>query len=558
MMDNDSTPKNTQARAPWFFSLLAALALVGVIAACWRKIDVSEVLFHLRAGQVIEHTDQIPNRDIFSATSSVGIWVYFEWLWASALAWAFAAGKWAGINGVTIGLATVTSALLIARNRLADTKLFESLVIVTAVMIALLPGFQPTPLTAALPLFALALIMTEARRWRWPMIAFPAVAAIWANVSISAPLVLLIPIARFIFPDGFDNRTIMPIRRNFFGLIIIAGLLGLSVNPHSIRAFTAWWHTAGVLASEAPLHLAAAFLDSAFLLQAALAIAMITLTVAGRAFTKCQMAAGTVLLASIVFISPHAVRFLLIFLAAPAATGLAVLLRRTWEGPASVRMIAGAALLIACVAWFACTAAVARLMPDAFGKGIRAHVFPETAAGRLAAIPMRATVFHQKKDAEYLTWRLWPDWKTSIDDRPGFYDHNFLSQYEKVWQGGQRWQELFQAWRVNAVVGNRDVSARYPKHNLFDELADSEEWQAVYWDSLSIVYLRKGIDVSATNFEPFRVLKPGLTWAEMNDRIKSPDMWRELTADLRRAVQDAPENTDAVEFLRRAQQHTTP
>src|SRR5690349_16306464 len=110
-MQNSSTPQppvarsgNSQKGAPWPYLIVFFWALVALAAGVWRKLDSGDVLFHLKAGQSILRTGQIPTRDIFSATSSVGIWVYFEWLWAMILAYAYQLREWTGVN--TLGTIT--------------------------------------------------------------------------------------------------------------------------------------------------------------------------------------------------------------------------------------------------------------------------------------------------------------------------------------------------------------------------------------------------------------------------------------------------------------------
>src|SRR5690606_35584006 len=135
-------------------------------------------------------------------------------------------------------------------------------------------------------------------------------------------------------------------------------------------------------------------------------------------------------------------------------------------------------------------------------------------------------------DGGYLVYRLWPNWKPVADSRPGLYPASFHSEYEKLWQGGQGWESYIALWRVQAILGETELSDRYLNHNLYHELAVSDSWSPVYWDRKSILYVSKEIELSASNLAPFRQLKPGLPWPALEARITSQQQWRDLGADL--------------------------
>lgn len=540
------------------FALLSFIILAGVVAACWRRIDNPEVLFNLRLGQVILRGDLVPNRDIFSCTSSMGLWHNFSWLWGLVLALLFKTREWLA---VTIGLVSVVGLLAIinaVRCRLSSGLWFYSLLVTALVLATLLPVLQPTPFLGSLFLFAFSLLLSERLYHRWQYILYPAVAAAWINIHPSAVLVVLVPLCRLIAPvKPAPGNSRLSVTRVMMGVVLVAGVLGLLINPGSVGAIRALFKLLAVQWQQVPGNVATVMASPSLLFQFALAAVFTALVNFRRTMLPYQCIVAGVLAAASIILSPYAVAYFIVYMSAPAAGALATVLAGTFRGSLGIRVSAAVGLLLTCLAVLSLMLFTNRITPDAFGAGIRKGLFPETAAGRLASLPSRSTLLNETEDAYYLMWRLWPTWKISIDDRPGFYTAEFRRTHELLWKGPDNWNDLFSSWRINAVMGRPDKLDHYGAPNLYNRLADSPDWQAVYWDSHSILYLRADMDISASNLEAFRQLKPGLTWNDHMNRITQPDQWRELAADLRRALVDDPDNAVAHEFLARAENQLT-
>ncbi len=550
---------------PVIFTAIGCLLLLVLIVAHWRTVESSAALFQIKAGDVIYNTGEIPNRDIFSAASRVDAWVFFEWLWSMGASAAYRTGElivervapvslhrlggWIGISVVNVVLAALTYGLLVFRLRNRGSGLLVALSVTVLTGVALLPGFQPEAAYAVLPLYVLSLIITEARS-RLPMVLFAPLVALWANMHGSVVVAFIAPLASLLLPAPAQSGETR--RKLYLAVIIAAGVVALFLNPHSVRIVPALWDLARVQAAGGASGLGAAVLDMSFIIRLALAAVFFLLALATRRLTLRDGFSIVILGVALCVLSSETVNFLLLYLSAPAARAITQLLAGTWQIN-RVRYLAASATLLLCVGWAAMTVFSARLTPDAWGAGIRPRVFPETAAGRLAAIPLRATILNLSDDGGYLSWRLWPTWKVAADNRMEVYEPGFFDRYEDIWLGRPGWPAYLSLWRVHAVLGNADVSNRYPSHNLYYELATSEEWAAVYWDRQSILYLKSDIELASTNLSEFRQLKPGLPWNEMTALLQTPEEWREFKADLRRALIDDPGNAIAQEFLRRAE-----
>jgi hypothetical protein len=531
--------------------LAALLLLLLMIAAGWRTIDTSSVLMHLKAGEQIVAMRSVPKSDVFSAASDPQGWTYIEWAWAALLATVYGAAKWDGLSWLNVGFIAVTAALLVWRARRRGARWFETLATSAFCLAALLPGFQPEPVRCALVLFMLALLIGESRRL-WPLVFLPVVAFAWANTHPAFLLAALVPFARLAFPPRDQNGKEAAGPSGYLFVIIITCVAAALVNPYSIQIARATFETLIYSATET-LRDPWQTIGAGGLILRIIAVAVLGATVAlARQTTQpWEVVAAAILLAGTI-ISPASLIFLLIHLAAPSAVALTHLLADTWS-TRIVRQAAGVTFLLAIIALTCGNMALGRITSDAFGVGLRRGVFPETAAGRLAALPLRNAILNDVEDGGYLAWRVWPSWKITMDQRPTLYTREARDQYDLLWQGGQGWEEMLNLWRVNAVLGRPETMLEHPENNLFARLAESPDWKPVFWDSTSILYVREEMNLEKTNLQVFRQLKPGLTWAATESRMKSPEQWRELMADLRRATMEDPDNLLAQEYLQLAE-----
>ena len=551
-------------RPGWYFTLFAGVLVLLVLACFWNKTGSGTLLFHLKAGDTIQAYSQVPHHDIFSVGSRPGLWSYVEWFWAVVLNVCFKLGDWVAVSGLNVALAALVLLTTCVRARMARAGWLELLVVAWVMMVALLPGFQPVPVYGALVVFAVSLVAVEAPRL-WPMAILPMLSLLWVNIHPGAVLLVLVPLALQVLPDKNVPVTSWKRRRAYPIFMVLACLVMLLANPHSVRIFEAYGEIARDLMEQWRGNMAVLFGTAEGVLRVVALVAFLLAAVWQRALRRHDVLVLLVLGGATVWLWADGVNFLLVYLAPRVALALTRGLAVSWQ-TRRVSGLAATALCIFGVAWTAVAFQAARVVPDGLvavarsrtmpmgtnpGAGVRAEVFPEMAAGRLAPVTLRTTILNRPEHGDFLIWRLWPGWKVVVDGREELYSQAFLENYENVWRGAEGWEEYFALWQVNAVLGDTALAEDFPERNLYHVLADSPEWSAVFWDRGSIVYLRSDIEISATNLTPFRVLRPGISWEMQVERIRSDFEWVELSADLRRALADDPLNEVAEEFLRR-------
>lgn len=531
---------------------LLILLLIGTCATAWRKIDSSPVFMHLKAGERILESRTAPTTDAYAAASNPQGWVYMEWVWGGLLALAHGQADWVGVSALNLTGVALLAAFLLLRGRRRGARWGENLVVVTFTLAAMVSGFQPLPERLALVLFVLALLLSEARKL-WPLVFLPLIAWAWANSHPAFVLAFVVPVCRVILPPRQPDGSRGKSPAAYLIVITMTCIAAALVNPYSIRIVSSAYQTFRFSTADTLQHAAEIYGTLPMMLQMLAAAGLAALALSARhLLQRWEMLLGALLLLGCV-VSPLSLTFFLMYAAAPAAAGLTLHAANLWN-TLRLNWAASAAAVLAVAAMLAGNLTASRLDPRAFGAGVRPDLFPEAAAGRLASLPLRNTLLNMPEDGGYLAWRVWPSWKITMDERSSLYTPAQREQYDLLWQGGTGWQEQLNYWRVYAVLGRPEVAEMYPNTNLFYHLADSPDWSPVYWDRHSILYLESTIGLGNSHLHHYRQLKPGLSWAAQAARINSAEQWRDLTADLRRALVDDPGNIVAQEFLKKAQE----
>lgn len=192
---------------PSFGQLWAFLGIfLPALAALLVPMPAVDLTYHLRAGAGILAGDGIPTIDTWTFTVAGTPWLDQQWGAQVLLAAVFQATGWtglailrAGLVALTFGLllATIRSAWSIASVRAGGSAVASSARTATFVVLAFFavaaPALALRPQLFALPLFAATLlILAERSRYPRRLWLIPPIAAAWANLHGSFPLVVVL------------------------------------------------------------------------------------------------------------------------------------------------------------------------------------------------------------------------------------------------------------------------------------------------------------------------------------------------------------------------------
>lgn len=175
----------------WTF-LAVALPALGALVAPMSAVDLAS---QLRAGAAILGGQGIPTTDAWTFTVAGATWHDQQWLAQAFLAAVFSAGGWAGLSILRAALVALAFGLLLAaiRTRAPSLSSRPAALLVIAAFIVAAPALALRPQLIAIVLFAATLLVLSGRRTHpQRLLLIPVLAALWANVHGSFPLVILL------------------------------------------------------------------------------------------------------------------------------------------------------------------------------------------------------------------------------------------------------------------------------------------------------------------------------------------------------------------------------
>jgi tetratricopeptide (TPR) repeat protein len=149
-----------------------------------------------------------------------------------------------------------------------------------------------------------------------------------------------------------------------------------------------------------------------------------------------------------------------------------------------------------------------------FGPGV-SHWYPEGAAGFIRREHLPPNLFNDYNIGGYLSWALWPEYRTSIDNRAVPFGSELFHLHRRLLSeppGSPLWREQSERLGLNTLVvgiSRYTGSAGFPLR----QFCDSPEWRPVYLDETAAVFVRNGpenaarirrlgIDCGALEFTP--------------------------------------------------------
>lgn len=148
-----------------------------------------------------------------------------------------------------------------------------------------------------------------------------------------------------------------------------------------------------------------------------------------------------------------------------------------------------------------------------FGPGV-AGWYPERAASFIRAEHLPANLLNDYNIGGYLTWALWPEYRTSIDNRAVPFGPELFHLHRRLLSeppGSPLWRQESDRLGLNTlIVGlTRYTGAPFP----LKQYCESAEWRPVYLDETAAVFVRNrpenagwidrlGIDCASVQFSP--------------------------------------------------------
>jgi hypothetical protein len=474
-----------------FPALLGAL-LVAALFVPLRDFTLDpDVWWHIKVGQSILATHHWPTADTYSFTAPGTPWMAYEWLGETLLAAVHGARGLRGLMAldITLGAATLLALYALASLRSRNSK---AAFVTCALLLPLIAvSFSLRPQMLGYLFLILTLIILERFRQgrAGTLWLLPPLFLVWVNTHGSF-VVGLFALGVYgvcglvkIRCGGLESTPWTAAQRLRLSLVFLASLIALAVTPYGTKVaaypmemtFSLPIAVANVQEWQSmPFNLP--FGKIFLVLLVAFLLAQVILR------PTWQLAELTLFLAGVVAACLHA-RFLLIFVPFCAPV-FAVILSR-WippYEPGKDKYALNALLIIAIVV------GLVQFFPSR--KQLESQLaerWPVKAVQYLKRHPPPRPMFNNYSYGGYLIYTLDGQNKVFVDGRADVYEGTgVLADYGRIAQVASNALLLLRVYKVQSCLIERDEA-------LAALLAASAQWQKIYADELSVLFVRKNV-----------------------------------------------------------------
>ena len=560
----DETP------ARWVLACLGFLLFVHLVLLGFFQVSSLDTWFHLKEGELYVTTGSLPGHDPFAFTTEGREWIKYSWLADVLFYLVYAVGGFPGLVLLRLGVLFAIAWLLYRLLRQSGLHPVAAvlLVFVASLAIRFRLFIRPELFAFVLLLGTLAVLLQLQASSPWMAYTLLPLFVLWVNIHGSYVFGLGLP-ALVLFANllpmawaapGWGRLRLDPVRRRHLALAVtalpVAGFLNpqgaglllfpfrqnrmvrLTAFPEWMEAWRypgvdpVWWEPVVILGLVLLAFGAVAWLLFAWERRLDPVGLGIVLTMGAYAIFRNRAI-------------PYFVLAALPFLAlALARLSEHLPTRLPAQSPRRLTQLGFLACLLLLALSIVDQAFLTRRFPPGFG--VARHVFPEQAAAFLERYRLDGRVFNSYQFGGYLMWRRWPANQVFIDGRYDaiLFDEELLELYAEAHHVPAALDRLAEKYAFDILVLDADRASR------MEHIQHNPTWARVYWDPVAEVYvLRGGRFADLVAAQEYRLTGSTTDLAYLEAYRASPPTWTQAMAELRRAVEDNPENVLAWQGL---------
>jgi hypothetical protein len=479
-------------------TLLVGGVAIAILAIFIAPVQDPDFWWHLRIGEWMLASRQLPQHDIFTFTASSHTWTDHEYATELLMALAHRAGGVLLIS-VAFGMITWLGFWLIYKTARGSRQPYVVVGLALALAaVAGAPIWGPraqmiTFLLSCLELYWLRRYLDgSSRAIRW----FPLVMVAWANlhggwvigfvflgVALAAELVLWA-----VDPSSAVRRA----RVRMLGLVLAGSALAVLATPHGLGLYLYPFQTQG---SAAQQKLIVEWFSPDFHQNFLRPFeAMVFLLFAGFTLRRPSLYEFLLSIATLA-LALQSVRHIALFIAASTPV-LITTWSHVWNGLAARRPLrlghaGGSPMLVGVtvVALVVIAAATGARTASQLAREVELtrHDYPVQAADWLAGHPeLGRRMYNQYGWGGYLAYRFYPDpdRRVFIFGEAALMGDRLLQQYQDVQTLRSDWRNVLDEYGVDYVVYNRGEA-------LANVLEGDPGWARVYQDDVAVIFVRR-------------------------------------------------------------------
>lgn len=460
--------------------------VVLTIMSLFPNLEDPDFYWHLKTGELIVTSGQLPQHDVFTFTSYGNPWILSEWLSQVVF---FLSYRLAGLQGIAVLTAIVFMLCwMITYKTCLDVLQDEGkAVIVLMLFCGAMGAIAPRPHIFTFLFFAVILRNLISFKYQKRDIGFlsiPTVMAIWANMHggffIGLVLIFAFSATEWVrYFISLERNTAASIRLKKLSLVAVLGLLATAINPHGFHywlypyqaivssgdtTFISEWQSPNFHQPFYQYFLVIVFIYFINIIyssrRADITETVVPLIFIGGAFFSVR----NLPLAGLIM-APHAAIFYRELKLAEAISTIRsnYILDTQQSKPSSTlgkffssgnKQVGKAENIINWLIMIASLVAISLHYP-ARKKEVESRIsdlLPVRAVDFVVKNKIQGNIFNTYHYGGYLIYRLHPEQKVFVYGRTDIYKGDFIKEYLEMYSGGENWKKYFYKNNVDYVI----------------------------------------------------------------------------------------------------------
>jgi len=525
---------------------LSLLFLLSVFVLSLLKIDDTDAWMHLSVGRLIWETKGLPVREVFAYPALDLPFLYTSWLFALIYYLSYFAFNIYGV--ILLKALTITTAFsILLRDSLRPYRNhFISILTLSVMVIMARYRFVERPDTfmmvfLSFSIFSLNAYIHDNKKYIYWL---PFIHMLWANCHSSVVL-MFIPFFAFLAGGGLQRilekrgfsfpatpsvaqlRTLLLIFIGSFGATLInpnflgeyyygSSILTTAVYTQAIPELqpTTWQLSAWPYLVACAIVISFALNRKRFsLMHLLLVLPFIVFALTIRRFIVLEAIIGGPILARNLSSYVESRTGKAFFFGKPAA-----LLLTAW-------------LMIYSAGVYTSTFTLHDIK-QFYGFSVDTSFIPEKALVYMDRNQIDGKIFNLFEWGGYITWRDFPKRSVFIDPR-GYIPQEILGKYFSAFNAPKELAALDAQYGFDSIITNYNFEMS-PFDGGLSEAFDSKKWALVYWDDISILFLKKtGRYEALARRDEYRHSLLGINLARLNQPVYSNEVIGELQRNVR-------------------------
>ncbi len=475
---------------------LPGLFLVLIFCYAYRPLAESDSFYHLKVGELIWQTGEMPHSDVFSYTASGSFWVPHEWLAELIFYGVWSVSGFWGLIGFCSLLASIAFFLIYRMMLERGVNHYLGSLLLFALGYFALELWVPRPQTFAYLSFVFLIYCLERYRAKRELkYLCLVVGTIWFWANTNASFILGIVVLGWYFISSFvsrrysleDNLGSTPRSRNIFLALVASVALSL-LNPSGYHIWLYSWYIAPTVKALDVFEWRPIwryfyeFETKVFLVELAVSAVLLLWYMGWRRGSRDWTLLGLVFGISILpFLSIRHVGFWPLAAILPLSISISGLLSGIMESANQKKIV-----LVVGIVGLAMLAGRILAWPKLY---FDPNYVPSFAADFIEQNNVKGPFFNLYNEGGYLIWRFWPKEKVFIDGRSEVYTLPVLEELSAIYHSKPGSEKLIdEKYKINYfILSYRGASERVV--GLVRTLIN-RNWPMVYWDDAVLVFIR--------------------------------------------------------------------